>query len=386
MEIRARYVLIGLFVLAVVMGGFGFVYWLNNRGGLGERRVYQIEFDGSISGLSAGSDVLFNGLTVGEVSTLDLVSDNPSKVLATIALDQRTPVRTDTHVGLVFSGLTGTAAIALTGGSAEAPEPTATNGQPPLLVADPAAMKDLTQAARETLGRIDGLIGDNAANLKDAITNIASFSAALGRNAGNVDGIVQGLQRLTGSGKPEVVVTYDLAAPSGFPTSVTPPVTQLVVPAPTSVIALFSQNIIVQGHDGDELPFPEARWADTIPSLTQARIVQGFENAGYMKVATTEDDLTADFKLAIDFREFRITTSPAPPVADVEFSAKLFDADGKMVDAKVFSGTAPVSVTNDSAVAAKALDEAFGKVATGLIEWTLTALTANLPTPAAASP
>ena len=32
MEIRAPYVLIGAFVLAVIAAGFGFVYWLHNPG------------------------------------------------------------------------------------------------------------------------------------------------------------------------------------------------------------------------------------------------------------------------------------------------------------------------------------------------------------------
>ena len=38
METRAPYALIGVFVLAVIGAVFGFVYWLNNAGGLGERR------------------------------------------------------------------------------------------------------------------------------------------------------------------------------------------------------------------------------------------------------------------------------------------------------------------------------------------------------------
>ena len=35
METRANYVLIGLFTLAVILGGFGFVYWFNTIGAAG---------------------------------------------------------------------------------------------------------------------------------------------------------------------------------------------------------------------------------------------------------------------------------------------------------------------------------------------------------------
>jgi phospholipid/cholesterol/gamma-HCH transport system substrate-binding protein len=60
METRARYALIGLFMLAVIVASFGFVYWLENKGGFGERDTYRVRFDSSVSGLLIGSAVLFN--------------------------------------------------------------------------------------------------------------------------------------------------------------------------------------------------------------------------------------------------------------------------------------------------------------------------------------
>jgi len=374
MEIRARYVLIGLFVLAVIVGGFGFVFWLNNSGGLGERTVYRVEFDGSIAGLSAGSPVLFNGLDVGEVTGLSLVAANPGQVMATIAVNRDTPVRADTHVGLIFAGLTGTATVALSGGTADAAAPASTDSQPPLLVADPASMKDMTQAARDVLAKIDAVVGDNAAAFKTAVANIAAFSEALGRNSGRVDGILEGLERLTG-GKTEATPTnYDLTPPATFPPIEELPAEQLAVATPTAVIALDSQRIIMQTADGEAPAFPDARLADNIPVLFQARIVQAFENAKYLKVGADGGDLQGDYKLALDIRRFRINTAPAPAAAEIEFSAKLLDADGKVVDAKIFSATAPVSATDSAAIAATALDDAFGKATTDLVVWTLAAM------------
>ena len=42
MEIRARYVLIGLFVLVVIAGAGGFVYWLWGFGGFNDTVSYEI--------------------------------------------------------------------------------------------------------------------------------------------------------------------------------------------------------------------------------------------------------------------------------------------------------------------------------------------------------
>ena len=51
MEIKARYVLIGLFTLAAIVAGFAFVYWLETSGGLGKRTNYEVRFRNTVSGL-----------------------------------------------------------------------------------------------------------------------------------------------------------------------------------------------------------------------------------------------------------------------------------------------------------------------------------------------
>ena len=116
METRAPYVLIGAFVLAAIVAVFGFVYWLNNTGGLGPRTIYHVQFDGPVPGLLVGAGVLFNGIRVGEVTELGLAPDNPRDVNATISVASTTPVRADTKVGLEFQGLTGVPVVALEGG------------------------------------------------------------------------------------------------------------------------------------------------------------------------------------------------------------------------------------------------------------------------------
>ena len=55
METRARYILMGLFVLLITVGGFGFVYWLHNTSSIGEKAVYRVIFQGSVSRLRTGS-------------------------------------------------------------------------------------------------------------------------------------------------------------------------------------------------------------------------------------------------------------------------------------------------------------------------------------------
>ena len=118
METRARYALIGLFMLAVIAASFAFVYWLENKGGFARAGdLSRSSFQGSVSGLLVGSAVLFNGIRVGEVTGLGLNADAPQDVIATIAVVRGTPIRADTEVNIETQGLTGGAAVALRGGT-----------------------------------------------------------------------------------------------------------------------------------------------------------------------------------------------------------------------------------------------------------------------------
>jgi len=378
MEIRARYFIVGLFVLAVIAASVGFVYWLYNAGGLGHRAVYQVRFTGSVSGLSPGSEVTFNGVKVGEVTAVDISVDAPADVIVTIGVDANTPVRADTVVGMAFQGLTGTPAVSLTGGSPSAPSP---SGAPPLLVADSAALKDLTQSARDALNQLSAILTENAEPLGDAIANIDTFSEALARNTDNLDAIVEGLVRLTGGGAARGEnITYDLTAPVAFPADLQIPPRQLTVPSPSAVVVLNTQRIVVEQPDGALIPvFPEVRWADSVPLLVQARVIQGLENAGFTQVGTDFSAVSGDLKLVIDVRAFQLRTDPSP-MAEVAFMAKVVDGVGRVVDARLFAASAAAAADDDPAVAAAALDRAFLTAATETIVWAIETMTAAAAT------
>ena len=201
METRAPYALIGLFVLAIIGAVFGFVYWLNNTGGLAERTVYRIRFENNVSGLLNGAAVLFDGIHVGEVTGLRLDPGHPKQVIATVAVVATTPVRADTKIGLEYQGLTGVPVVSmLGGGSAASPLAASSPAEPPLLVADPDAGQSMTEAARQALRRVDMLLADNADSIKSTIADLNTFAAALARNSGRVDAILGGLEHMVGGG------------------------------------------------------------------------------------------------------------------------------------------------------------------------------------------
>jgi phospholipid/cholesterol/gamma-HCH transport system substrate-binding protein len=199
MERKANYVLIGLFTFAVVAGAFGFVFWIHHTAGKKQSVLYRVIFDSSVSGLHRGGPVLFNGIRVGEVIALKLNPERPSEVEATLQVNKATPIRSDTHVGLEFTGLTGIASVSLKGVSATTPLIEREEGEPPTLRADSTASQDLMNAVRDALNNANGVIAENREALHQAIKDLSVFTSALARNADNVDEVVNNTKQATAS-------------------------------------------------------------------------------------------------------------------------------------------------------------------------------------------
>jgi phospholipid/cholesterol/gamma-HCH transport system substrate-binding protein len=212
METRANYALIGAFTLAVLFAAFGFVFWFSGPSKVGGQKIYQIEFPGSVTGLAAGSSVLFNGLKVGEVTRLQISREDPSRVDVLVSIDQRTPVKTNTRARLETRGFTGVADLLLVGGTPGAPEPTVTEGHEyPQIQAERSDMQNLmgnaqqlSTKAAELLLKFDRFLDQNAEPLGETIKNARTFSKALADNAQNVSSTLQDVAEIARQMKPVV--------------------------------------------------------------------------------------------------------------------------------------------------------------------------------------
>jgi phospholipid/cholesterol/gamma-HCH transport system substrate-binding protein len=200
METRAHFVAIGAFTLAVVAGAFLFVLWMAGYGGSDNLARYRVVFQGSVSGLARGGTVLFNGLRVGEVKSVDFLRDDPGRVAAEIEVDGRVPVRVDTKARLELQGLTGASAVALTGGAPDAKPIPARSGEPPTLLAEPSQIQDLlvnvqniSSKADAVLTRADKLFADSGPAFADTIKNIDVFSKSLNDASSGLAGAVTGI-------------------------------------------------------------------------------------------------------------------------------------------------------------------------------------------------
>ena len=155
---------------------------------------YKIIFRGSVSGLSNSGLVQFNGIPVGKVIDLSLASDDPTKVIAIIQVDARTPVKEDSIAQLEVSGITGVAVIQLSGGNPGSKLLRETSDAAyPVIQGAPSTLQELADAAPKTLQNANKLITDlnavvaaNQKSINNTLVNLDKLSSALAANSGEM--------------------------------------------------------------------------------------------------------------------------------------------------------------------------------------------------------
>jgi cholesterol transport system auxiliary component len=149
---------------------------------------------------------------------------------------------------------------------------------------------------------------------------------------------------------------------------------QILVPEPTAVKALDSEQVVIR-LSGVEIQYlSKARWGDRLPKLVQAKLVEAFENTGRIGgVGKPGEGLAIDYQIVTDIRAFQVEANGGQH-ARVEISVKLLnDRNGTVRAQRVFSATSAVQ-GGDNRDYIAALDRAFAQVSTEIVAWTLKAI------------
>ena len=184
MRARASNLMIGTTTLAVIAAALVGFLGFKKIQSVKQQSPLRIVFEGSATGLRKGGGVNFDGVQVGEIKSLKL--DNPRKTVALVMLDTNAPIRKDTIVGLEFQGLTGVAAISLTGGAAAAPPVPLDEDGIPTLKADLTEIESI----RDTLHKVDRVLVGNQSTIKDTLLNFETYTASLTSKSDAIDSIL----------------------------------------------------------------------------------------------------------------------------------------------------------------------------------------------------
>ncbi|MDR6710799.1 phospholipid/cholesterol/gamma-HCH transport system substrate-binding protein [Pseudomonas hunanensis] len=206
METRAHHVFIGLITVLVVAGALLFGLWLTKSSVDATFKDYEVVFNEAVSGLSRGSAVQYNGIKVGDVTTLRLDPQDPRRVLARIRLSADTPVKQDTQAKLTLAGVTGNAFIQLSGGTPQSPELKGKDGKLAVIVASPSPISRLLNDSSDLVTNINLLLHnanqlfseDNIGRLSNTLANLEQTTGAFASQKG---GITDAIGQLAEVGK-----------------------------------------------------------------------------------------------------------------------------------------------------------------------------------------
>lgn len=172
---------------------------------------------------------------------------------------------------------------------------------------------------------------------------------------------------LAGCGGGATPTTFDLSAPGGFGKAGGSRA-MMVVAEPTAVQALDSDRVIVRDSSGALSFVGGAQWADRVPALVQARLIQTFENAGRVgSVSGPGQRISPDVQLNTNIRSFNIDVASGTAV--VEITARIVgDRTGQIQRARLFAARVPAGAV-DGPAATQALDRALSQVLVEIVRW-----------------
>ena len=199
METKANYVAVGAFVLLCVVGLVIAILWLAGAQYSQEFAYYQADFTGSVTGLGKGTTVRYNGIEVGRVESLAFDPKDPRVVIATLQVQPGLHLRTNSSATIASEGLAGGSYVEIDGGTKDAPELVAQQGQKyPVIATKPSTFEELTNKINTLSDRANDALNDtNRKQLAMILVNLQETTTAINQHSKDIEAILANLNRAT---------------------------------------------------------------------------------------------------------------------------------------------------------------------------------------------
>jgi phospholipid/cholesterol/gamma-HCH transport system substrate-binding protein len=192
MDRETNYVAVGAFVILIVAMAASFVYWYTDQKDKRTYQRYEIYFQGSVSGLTAGSPVRYLGVDVGKVVRLELDPAQRRRVQVIADIESAAPIDGRTLASLTLQGVTGLLFIDLEEDpNARGPGALAQGNRYPVIRSAPSNfdvllsnLPALAARAGELLDRLNQVFSDeNVGSFKAVIDGVRKTSERLPETA-----------------------------------------------------------------------------------------------------------------------------------------------------------------------------------------------------------
>ncbi len=206
METRAHYVAVGAFVFLMVFLAFVAVVWLAGTQFTSTFAHYDIYFEGPVSGLNTGARVEYNGIPVGTVSDIEIVTDpqilaaNEKKpIRVTVDIKSSVELKKDAFATIQTNILSGVSFILISPAKSDEPLVALAGQRYPVIRSKRATLASLAARGPQLLDKLDVILDDVGDVLNDhnrqafaaildnvqkVSTNLAQHSDEIATNAG----------------------------------------------------------------------------------------------------------------------------------------------------------------------------------------------------------
>lgn len=199
METRAHYVRVGSFVIAMLGALVVFVLWMSKLDFGHKFKIYDIYFEGSVTGLRINEDVRYHGIPIGNVKQINVDKKNIHQVRVRVSIKDPFLIRENTLASIEAQGLTGYTYIQIQGGTEASPLLTVKEDERyPVIPSQPSRIEMIFSKMPMILANISQL----SENLNTLLNQ---------DNRGHVQGILENAHKISGQlaeGSSSLEVTF----------------------------------------------------------------------------------------------------------------------------------------------------------------------------------
>lgn len=211
METNVNYTVVGAFVITLITFVILMIIWLSAGFSSESYATYQVYMRESVSGLSKNAVVEYNGVNVGNVTSIKINPKTPNAVDLLLKIKKGTPVTQGTRAKLDTRTLSGVAFIQLEDRGIDTTPLKAKPGEAyPVIQTTPSfffrlnevlaelntSFRQLTDSFRQISDAVGLLLDeDNLKTIKESLKNIHELTGALAKDKGKITDLIQNYDR-----------------------------------------------------------------------------------------------------------------------------------------------------------------------------------------------
>ncbi len=194
MDSHGSHFIIGLFVIAGIIGTFIFGLWLADSSNDKTTIPYTIFFEESVSGLKIGSRVSYRGIRIGYVSEIGIKPDNPQFVFVRVNIEEQYMLHQGDMASLKLEGITGSSYINIEGAGQGTPIISSDGAEPAVIPSKKSDLEQVVQGIPELISQATILANrfaemlneKNREQLESILVNVNSLSNSLSAQDENI--------------------------------------------------------------------------------------------------------------------------------------------------------------------------------------------------------